>query len=72
MDRGSRRPAWWWAMLAFWGSLAIWAVTFVLILFTGAGSIAAVRIVNQWAPFLLIVFAVLSWLLHRLAASSRH
>jgi hypothetical protein len=71
MNRGRRRPAWWWAMQAFWASLAIWALTLVLIVFTGAGSIGAVLVINQWASFALIPFALLSWLLHRTAASSR-
>jgi hypothetical protein len=58
-------------MQAFWASLAIWALTFVLIVFTGVGSIAALLVINQWAPFAMIVFAILSWLLHWIAASSR-
>jgi hypothetical protein len=71
MERRSGRPAWWWAMQAFWASLAIWAVTFVLILFTGAGSIDVFTVINQWAPAALVVFAILSWLLYRIGAATR-
>src|SRR5437764_291964 len=35
MNRGPRRPAWWWAMRAFWASIAVWMGTFILMIFTG-------------------------------------
>jgi len=66
-----RRAAWWWAMQAFWAALAIWAATYVLILFTALGAIEPLLVINQWAFVAVPVFALLSWLLHRVAAARR-
>ena len=65
-----RRPLWWWAMQAFWVSLAVWAVTLVMIVFVG-GDRTPIWLLNRIAPFAFIGFAVLTWLLWRVDAARR-